>query len=106
MSLAGHVEESADRIEAAATSLGYSKDENTHKGSTRSFTLVNGSKELVVRLKETPAKIDIFHGVRDDKGNRIHDTWRITSERKLEEVIWKITAATHAERTLPVAAAA
>lgn len=106
MSLAGHVESSADRIEELVKSLGYSADEKTHTGSTRSFTMVNGSKELVVRLKETGAKIDIFHGVRDDKGNRIHDTWRITSERKLEEVLWKITSATHAERTLPVAVAA
>lgn len=106
MSLAGHVEASADRIEEQVKSLGYAADEKVHEGSTRSFTMVNGTKELVVRLKETGAKIDIFLGVRDDKGNRIHDTWRITSQRKLEEVIWKIVSSTKAERTLPLPAAA
>lgn len=97
MSLAGHVEKSADRIEAAVKELGYSVDEKLHAGSTRSFTLHEDGTEYVVRLKETGAKIDIFHGARDERGNRIHNTWRITSERKLDEVIWKIRSGTATE---------
>lgn len=100
MSLAGHVEESGNRIEAVAKELGYTTDEETHTGSTRSFTLHENDTEFVVRLKETGAKIDIFHGARDQNGNRIHNTWRITSERKLEEVIWKIRTGTTGEQAV------
>lgn len=85
-------QQAAAKLAESAKTHGYSRDETTDESSDV-YVMFRRNTELTVKFRTTAKKIDVFVGARHtdvETGTKTiikHDTWRIKSERKLNEVI-------------------
>lgn len=85
-------QQAAAKLAETAKAHGYSCDEAADEHS-EVYVMFRDNTELTVKFRMTEKKIDVFVGARHtdvETGTRIilkHDTWRIKSERKLNEVL-------------------
>lgn len=85
-------QQAAAELAASAKAHGYSSDRAAENGS-EVYVLFERNTELTVKFRTTEKKIDVFVGARHtdvETGTKViikHDTWRIKSQRKLQEVI-------------------
>jgi hypothetical protein len=84
-------QQAAAKLAASAQAHGYSHDRADNDSEV--YVLFQRNTELTVKFRTTEKKIDVFVGARHtdiETGTKIilkHDTWRIKSQRKLNEVI-------------------
>lgn len=87
-------QEAVARILERVSQLGYTEESNVPEGAshyTHAFVLEDGATKKVVRFHATCQKVDLFHGVFSHRdGSRTLHTFRIKSDRKLNEVLHKI----------------
>lgn len=94
----------ADTLYKALVTAGFTAGEDVPAGSTDKLTKVTEGVEQVVLMNVKEHKIDVFHGAFLSNGDKVlHNKWRIQSDRKMEEVSWKIRSATPsvADKVLP-----
>lgn len=84
----------ANTLYEALVASGFEAGEDVPQGSTDKLTKVSNGVNQIVLMNVKEQKIDVFHGAFLDNGDKVrHDKWRIQSERKMEEVSWKIRSA-------------
>lgn len=84
----------ANTLYEALVTAGFTAGEDVPAGSTDKLTKYADGVNQVVLLNVKEQKIDVFHGAFLDNGDKVlHNKWRIQSERKMEEVSWKIRSA-------------
>lgn len=85
-------QQAAAKLAETAKTHGYSYDKAADEHS-EVYVMFRKNTELTVKFRTTEKKIDVFVGARHtdvETGTKTilkHDTWRIKSERKLNEVI-------------------
>lgn len=85
----------ADTLYKALVKSGFAAGEDVPAGSTDKLTKTVDGVEQVVLMNVKEQKIDVFHGAFLANGDKVlHNKWRIQSDRKMEEVSWKIRSAT------------
>lgn len=84
----------ANNLYKALSASGFVAGEDVPQGSTDKLTKEGTGVQHIVLMNVKEQKIDVFHGAFLDNGDKvIHNKWRIQSERKMEEVSWKIRSA-------------
>lgn len=89
-------QQAAAKLAETAKTHGYTRDSASDSSESDVYVMFRRNTELTVKLRMTEKKIDVFVGARHtdaDTGTKTiikHDTWRIKSERKLNEVIHDI----------------
>jgi hypothetical protein len=85
----------ANTLYEALTASGFAAGEDVPQGSTDKLTKEANGVSQIVLMNVKEQKIDVFHGAFLDNGDKVlHNKWRIQSDRKMEEVSWKIRSAT------------
>jgi hypothetical protein len=85
-------QQAAAKLAETAKTHGYSYDKAADEPS-EVYVMFRDNTELTVKLRTTEKKIDVFVGARrtdPETGTKTilkHDTWRIKSQYKLNEVI-------------------
>jgi predicted SnoaL-like aldol condensation-catalyzing enzyme len=87
-------QQAAAKLAETAKTHGYSYDDGKAADNhAEVYVMFRKNTELTVKFRMTEKKIDVFVGARhtdEETGTKTilkHDTWRIKSERKLNEVI-------------------
>lgn len=94
----------ANALYEALKSVGFTAQEDVPARATDKLTKSDNGVNQIVLMNVKEQKIDVFHGAFLENGDKVrHDTWRIQSERKMEEVSWKIRSAkpTTEDKVLP-----
>lgn len=91
----GITDAAANTLYKALVTAGFAAGEDVPQGSTDKLTKTTDGVDQIVLMNVKEQKIDVFHGAFLANGDKVlHNKWRIQSDRKMEEVSWKIRSAT------------
>lgn len=87
-------DKAANTLYEALVESGFTVGEDVPAGSTDKLKKTVDGVDQIVLMNVKEQKIDVFHGAFLANGDKVlHAKWRIQSERKMEEVSWKIRSA-------------